>query len=168
MPSLHDYDVKMPNFMFLWRTLTSDNKLFFLSLNLSAVSKKSTPGKFSYIWHFPRIGINATLFKYEKARKHVISDVFAAFAIVDAKAPFLLQYILSTFNSKMDAENSLLELEAVEVPAVNKTACRKRKPNFSAQEIAVIAQRFEENQAVLKSKFILTQPLYNKMKRTSF
>ena len=68
----------------------------------------------------------------------------------------------------MDAENSLLELEAVEVPAVNKTACRKRKPNFSAQEIAVIAQRFEENQAVLKSKFILTQPLYNKMKRTSF
>ena len=52
------------------------------------------------------------------------------------KLPFY--YILSTFNSKMDAENSLLELEAVEVPAVNKTACRKRKPNFSAQEIAKI------------------------------
>ena len=38
----------------------------------------------------------------------------------------------------MDAENSLLELEAVEVPAVNKTAGRKRKQNFSAQEIAKI------------------------------
>ena len=59
----------------------------------------------------------------------------------------------------MDAENSLLELETVEIPAVNKPACRKRKQNFSAQEIAVIAQRFEENQAVLKSKSILTQPL---------
>ena len=73
------------------------------------------------------------------------------------KLPFY--YILFTFNSKMDAENSLLELETVEIPAVNKTACRKRKQNFSAQEIAVIAQRFEENQAVLKSKSILTQPL---------
>ena len=52
------------------------------------------------------------------------------------KLPFY--YILSTFNSKMDAENSLLELEAVEVPAVNKTAGRKRKQNFSAQEIAKI------------------------------
>ena len=30
------------------------------------------------------------IFKYEKARIHVKSDVFAAFAIVDAKAPFLL------------------------------------------------------------------------------
>ena len=30
------------------------------------------------------------IFKYEKARIHVKSEVFAAFAIVDAKAPFLL------------------------------------------------------------------------------
>ena len=52
------------------------------------------------------------------------------------KLPFY--YILSTFNSKMDAENSLLELDALEVPAVNKTSCRKRKPNFSAQEITKI------------------------------
>ena len=66
----------------------------------------------------------------------------------------------------MDAENFLLELETVEIPAANKTACRKRKPNCSAQEIAVVAQRFEENQAVLKSKF--TNTTTNKMKRTSF
>ena len=38
----------------------------------------------------------------------------------------------------MDAENPLLELEAVEVPAVNKTAGSKRKHHFSAQEIAKI------------------------------
>ena len=33
------------------------------------------------------------IFKYEKARIHVKSDVFAAFAIVDAKAPFLLYFV---------------------------------------------------------------------------
>ena len=32
--------------------------------NLSAVLKKSTPGKFAYIFHFQQIGINAT--KIEK------------------------------------------------------------------------------------------------------
>ena len=52
------------------------------------------------------------------------------------KLPFY--YTLSTFNSKMDAENPLLELEAVEVPAVNKTAGSKGKHHFSAQEIAKI------------------------------
>ena len=62
----------------------------FLSLSKLKCRLQETPGKFSYIRHFPRIRINATLFKYEKARIHVKSDVFAAFAIVDAKAPFLL------------------------------------------------------------------------------
>ena len=62
-------------------------------------------------------------------------------------------------------KNSLLELEAVEVTAVNKTACRKRKPNFLAQEIAIIAQRFEENKTVQKLK--LTNTTTNKMKRKS-
>ena len=56
----------------------------------------------------------------------------------------------------MAAKNSLLELEAVEVPAVNKSACRKGKPNFSAQEIAIVTQKFEENKAVLKSKLTNT------------
>ena len=56
----------------------------------------------------------------------------------------------------MAAKNSSFELEAVEVPPVNKNACRKRKPNFSVQEIAMITQKFEENQAVLKSKFTNT------------
>ena len=43
-PLLHDYDVKMPNFMFY-------GGCNFLFLNLSAVPKKSTPGKFAYIRH---------------------------------------------------------------------------------------------------------------------
>ena len=70
----------------------------------------------------------------------------------------------------MAHKNSLLELEVTGV--VNEqsreveiviTACRKRKPNFSAQEIAIITQKFEENQVVLKSKFTNTNT--NKMKQ---
>ena len=59
----------------------------FLSLlNLTAVPKKSTPGKFAaYIRHFQRIRITAT--KFEKTPIHLKifkSDVFAAVAVVDA------------------------------------------------------------------------------------
>ena len=78
----------MPNF--IGGPFTSDDELIFLSLNLSAVSKKSTPGKFSFIWHFQRIGIDAT--KFEKARIHVKSDIFAAVARV-AKTPILLSSV---------------------------------------------------------------------------
>ena len=70
LPSLHDYDVKMPNCN---------------SLNLSAVLKKSTPWKFAYTCHFQQIGINAT--KIEKTGIHFKTDVFATVAVVDAKAP---------------------------------------------------------------------------------
>ena len=55
---------KCLSFIFLWRTLPSDDELFFLFLNLQTVSKKTTSRKFSYIWHFQRTGINAT--KFEK------------------------------------------------------------------------------------------------------
>ena len=65
--------------------MTSDDEFLFLSLNLSAVVKKSTPGKFAYTSHFQQIGINAT--KIEKTGIHFKSDVFAAVAIDDAKVP---------------------------------------------------------------------------------
>ena len=42
-------------------------RFFSLFLNLTAVSKKSTPVKFTYIWHFERNRINAK--KFEKKRK---------------------------------------------------------------------------------------------------
>ena len=39
LPSLHDYDVKMPNFTFCaWRTLTQDNDFLFLFLNFDTPS----------------------------------------------------------------------------------------------------------------------------------
>ena len=51
------------------------------------VLKKSTPGKFAYTCHFQQIGINAT--KTEITGIHFKTDVFAAVAVVDAKAPYL-------------------------------------------------------------------------------
>ena len=86
LPILHDYDVKMPNFTFYGRgTLTSDDEIFFPFLNVSAVPKKSRPGKFAYIRHFQRIGMNAT--KFQKTLIHFKRDVLAAVAVVNAKTP---------------------------------------------------------------------------------
>ena len=51
----------------------------------------------------------------------------------------------------MAAKNYLFELKAVEVLPVNKNTRRKWKLDFSVQEIAMITQKFEENQAVLES-----------------
>ena len=51
-PSLHDYDVKMPNCKcYGGRKQATTNLFFYRALNLSAVLKKSTPGKFRL--HFP-------------------------------------------------------------------------------------------------------------------
>ena len=85
LPLLHDYDVKMPSFTFYGGRKASDDKLFFLFLNLSAVPKKSAPGKLAYISYFQRIEINAT--RLEKTPIHFKSDVFAAVTFVDAKSP---------------------------------------------------------------------------------
>ena len=62
----------------------------FLSLvsKLSAVPKKSTPEKFDGILHFLCIAINAT--KFEENKIPFKSEVFAAVAVVDAKAPYFL------------------------------------------------------------------------------
>ena len=60
----------------------------------------------------------------------------------------------------MTAENFLHELPGVNEQLAElqiiKTGYRKRKPNFSVQEIAIITQKFEQNQAILKSKFTKT------------
>ena len=83
-PSLHDYDVKMPNCKFYGGCKQVTTNLFF-SLNVSVVRKKSTPGKFAYTCHFQQIGIYAT--KIEKTGIHFKTDVFVATAVVNAKAP---------------------------------------------------------------------------------
>ena len=58
-------------------------RFFSFFLNLTAVSKKSTPVKFTYIWHFERNTINAK--KFEKTLIHWRFP--AAVAFVDAKPP---------------------------------------------------------------------------------
>ena len=70
--------------------VTSDDELFFLFLNLSAVPKKSTPGKFPYIRNFQQIGINTT--KLEK-RQFILKvmHVFDAVTFADAKSPYFRQ-----------------------------------------------------------------------------
>ena len=62
----------------------NNDESLFLTLNLSAVLKKSTPGKFAHICRFQQTEINAT--KIEKTGIHFKTDVVAAVAVVDAKA----------------------------------------------------------------------------------
>ena len=71
--------MKSPDGKFYGDVTVSTRRRIFLSLflNLGAVSKNSTPGNFTFIWHF---GIMATTF--DKTRIHFNSDVFAAFAVV--------------------------------------------------------------------------------------
>ena len=50
LPSLHDYDVKMPNFtLYRGRKYTSDDEFFSLFLNLDMFLRNSTLGRFAYI-----------------------------------------------------------------------------------------------------------------------
>ena len=62
---------------------------------MSAFLKKSTPGKFAHTCHFQQIGINAT--KIDKTGIHFKTDVFAAVAVVDAKAPYIIHKHNVTF-----------------------------------------------------------------------
>ena len=80
----------MPNCKSYGGRKQATTNLFFLFLNLSAVLKKSTPGKFAYTCHFQQIGINAT--KIEKTGIDFKTDVFAAVAVVDAKASSYMEY----------------------------------------------------------------------------
>ena len=73
-------------------------RILFPSLRLSALLKKSTPGKFAYICHFQQIGINATVFG--KTGIHFKSVVFTAVAVVDAKAPLYFNIIPTLYFNK--------------------------------------------------------------------
>ena len=80
--SLHDYDMKMPNCKF-YGGCKQAIKSFFLFLNLSEVSKNSTPWKFVYIWHFQWIRINVT--EFEKKGEFILKVTF----LVPSPSPML-------------------------------------------------------------------------------
>ena len=73
LSSLHDFDVKMPNCTFYGGRKQATTNFSFSYLD--AVPKKSTPWKFAYIWHFQRIGINAT--KIAEARTLFLKEKFS-------------------------------------------------------------------------------------------
>ena len=79
-PSLHEFDMKMPNFMFY-----GGRKQATTNFSFSFWTWMQSPRNFAYIWHFDRIEINAR--KFEKTRVQFKSDVFAVVAVVDAKVP---------------------------------------------------------------------------------
>ena len=59
LPSLHDYNVKMPNCSFYGgrKLVTSDDEVFLLFMNLHVVLRNSTPAEFAYIWQSRYIAI---------------------------------------------------------------------------------------------------------------
>ena len=73
LPSLHDYDVKMPNFTFYGGRVRRRIFLSLPKLECRRSPRTSTPQKFANIWHFRRIGINAT--KFGKTPIRFKSDV---------------------------------------------------------------------------------------------
>ena len=83
LPSLHDYGVKIPNSTFMEDVINKQQRIF---LSLSKLECGPQEINSREIWHFQQFGISAT--KFKKTRLiHFKSDVFAAFAVVDAKTP---------------------------------------------------------------------------------
>ena len=75
-PSLHDYNVEMPNFT--WRTWTQDNDFLFLFLNFDGrVLEFHSRRKIVNVWRIEQDGISAI--KFETVRLH-FCDVFVAAA----------------------------------------------------------------------------------------
>ena len=79
LPSLHDYDVKMPNFTFCGECEHKTTLFSFPELQYS------TPEKTANIWRTERDRISAI--KFEAARLHFVTDVFVAVAVVVAWFP---------------------------------------------------------------------------------
>ena len=75
LPSLHDYHVKMPNFMFCEGQKQAMTKFYF-SLWPDMVDGNSAPEEFTCIWQSKRVGI--IMIETEKMWIHFSCDVFVA------------------------------------------------------------------------------------------
>ena len=83
MPSLHDYNVKVPNLTFRRGREHKTKPPFSFSWTLKYSPLDSNSKKiFANIWRIKRDGMGAI--KFEAARIHFLSDLFVAVAIVDA------------------------------------------------------------------------------------
>ena len=66
LPSLHDYDVKIPNFTFFWGCTHKTTTFFFFSRILTQSVRIQRQKKIASIWRIRRDGISAI--KFEAAR----------------------------------------------------------------------------------------------------
>ena len=80
LPSLHDYDVKMPIFTFLRECEHKTLTLFFLFLSFDTVFWNSTPEETANIGRTEHKAISTT--KSEAVRLHFLSDVLVAVTVV--------------------------------------------------------------------------------------
>ena len=79
--SLHDYDVKVPNFMFFsGREHKATTFFYFPELRYIQSFRIQRQEKFAKIWRIKRDGISAN--KFEAARSHFLSDVFVVVSVV--------------------------------------------------------------------------------------
>ena len=79
--SLHDYDVKVPNFMFFsGREHKATTFFYFPELRYIQSFRIQRQKKFAKIWRIKRDGISAN--KFEAARSHFLSDVFVVVSVV--------------------------------------------------------------------------------------
>lgn len=86
LPSLHDFEVKLPNFTLCeMKDVKTTQRVLKFFLKLDTVLQTLTPEKFVNIWQIERNGIRAKRFK--AARIHFLSDVFAAVVVLDTKVP---------------------------------------------------------------------------------
>ena len=80
LPSLHDYDEKMPNFTFYGGRKQATMKFSFSFWTRIWFFRNLTPEEFAYIWQSKWVGTVAM--KIEWTRIHFLSGVFAAIAVL--------------------------------------------------------------------------------------
>ena len=82
LPSLHDYNVKVPHFTFCQVRELKTTTFFFFSWTLIQSLEFNSRKNISSIWRIKQDGISAI--KFEAARIHFLRDVFVALAVVVA------------------------------------------------------------------------------------
>ena len=84
LPSLHDYDVKIPNFMFYGGREHKTTTFFFFSWTSIQFFRIHLQRKLPTFDKLNAIGHGISAIKFEAARLHFLSDVFVAVTVVVA------------------------------------------------------------------------------------
>ena len=79
LPSLHDYDVKLPNFTSMEDIREHKTTIFFLWTSIFEPLRLQLLKTIANIWQIKRVGIRA-MNKFEAARIHFLGGVLAAVA----------------------------------------------------------------------------------------